>query len=433
MPKSILSDLDIGVLLFLQLAVIIGFCRLMGYVGKKWFGQTQVVSEMIAGVILGPSVFGALLPDIQSQIFPKTILFQGQLFRHPNMQVIYAMSQVGLALYMFLVGAEIDLRLVRENKKNAAMVSLSGILFPFLLGFGLGYATADNGLFFHDHLSPISAGIFMGAAMCITAFPMLARIIYEMGLTGTSMGVLALSAGAIDDATAWAMLAGVLSVTKNDAKFGMWAIGGGVAYLITMLTAGKKILTWIEKLFIRDGQLTNQTFGLVLMIVLTGSWFTDAIGVYAVFGAFAVGLAMPKGEFSKQVQMKLESLVVTAILPLFFVFSGLNTKIGLVNTPYLWLFSLLVLVFAVVGKGVACTLASRVAGESWNSALGIGILMNSRGLMELIILNIGLQQGLIKETLFTVMVLMAVVTTLMTSPLFSRLAKRFTPSTTAAA
>lgn len=419
MPK----DLDLGIHFFLQLTVIVAACRLVGYLGVRFLGQTQVTGEMIAGVMLGPSLLGALAPHVKDYLFPaKLTLADGLVVRHPSMMILYAASQVGLSLYMFVVGMELDVNQLKKQKGSAFFVSASGILTPFVLGYLLSGVMLQDSRLFGAGVTPLAAGLFLGAAMSITAFPMLARIIYEMGLTGSPMGVLALSSGAFDDATAWCLLAIVLAFANKDSGYAVRAIGGGALYAITVLTAGRKLLTTISDRV--GGTLTESSYAAVIGLVMLGSWFTDAIGIYAVFGAFIVGMAMPKNDFTKAVQKKTESLTVALFLPLFFVFSGLNTKISLVNTPYLWALALASLACAVLGKGVACTLAAKASGQDWQDALGVGILMNSRGLMELIILNIGLQQKVIQETLFTIMVIMAVVTTLMTSPLFNLLMRK---------
>lgn len=410
-----MTDLDLGIKLFLQIAVILLACRVVGWVGKR-LAQAQVVSEMVAGVILGPSLLGLFWPEIQQFLFPVVDPATGG--RHPSMQILYVLSQVGLVLYMFLIGNEFDTKLIKDRAGSVFSVSFAGIAFPFVLGVGLAYAFASSVTLFNPELSQWQAGLYMGAAMCITAFPMLARIIYEEGLSKTRMGTLALGAGASNDAFAWCLLAIVLATHKADPSIAVASIVGGVAFGVAMLTLGTRCLKSLERWMHREGDITPSLFATTLMIVMLGAFFTDAIGIYAVFGAFIVGAAMPKGEFAEKLRVKIEPLTVSLLLPLFFVFSGLNTRIGLVNTPMLWGITAIVVVAAIVGKGVGCALAARAAGEPWRESWTIGTLMNARGLMELIILNIGLQQGVITETLFTIMVIMAVVTTLMASPLY---------------
>lgn len=232
------------------------------------------------------------------------------------------------------------------------------------------------------------------------------------------MGTLALGAGASDDACAWALLAVVLALSKGNPQYAMLAIGGGAAFAIFSQTVGKKIFVPLGESVEKDGVLSQPIFVWTLLFVILGAYITDAIGIYAVFGAFLIGAAMPRGKFAEILRERIESVTVGLLLPFFFVYSGLNTKLSLVNTPALWLVAILILIAAIVGKGVACGLAARWSGEPWRDAWAIGVLMNARGLMELIILNFGLQAKVITPTFFTIMVIMAIVTTLMASPIF---------------
>jgi Kef-type K+ transport system membrane component KefB len=258
----------------------------------------------------------------------------------------------------------------------------------------------------------------MGAAMAITAFPTLARIIFEKGLSGTSLGTLTLAAGAIDDAAAWCVLALVLASFDHDWTTAVKAIGGAAVYAAVVLTLGRMWLRPLNKTVERAGKITEPLLAMVLSLLMLGSWFTDIIGVYSVFGAFILGVAMPRGRFSQEIQRVLEPITVVFLLPLFFTFSGLNTRLDLVNSWPLALLALLVLAAACLGKGGACYAAARWSGADNRTALAVGTLMNARGLMELIILNIGLQRGIIQPALFTIMVMMAVATTLMAGPCF---------------
>ena len=401
-----MTSFDLSVRFFLQLAFILGACRVVGLLAQR-IGQSQVVGEMITGVLLGPSLFGLLLPDVQRWFFPKE-----------SMPILYAVSQVGLSLYMFLIGLEFDVGLIRKRLRSALSVSLAGIVVPFFLGGVLATGLAADTDFFSPGVSRIEAVLFMGASMSITAFPMLARIIHERGLAGTSLGTLALAAGSLDDAAAWCVLAIVLASFAGDPTFALVAIGGGLAYAVLLVTVGRRMLAPLGAVVEREGELSNGVLTVTLMLVMLGSWFTDAIRIYAVFGAFVMGVAMPRGRFAEEVTRTIGPLVTTFLLPLFFVYSGLNTRIGLVNSPALWGIAIVVLLAATLGKGVACWLAARLNGEPNGEALAIGTLMNARGLMELIILNIGLERGVIQPTLFTIMVLMAIATTLAATPVF---------------
>lgn len=403
-----MTPFELSVLFFLQLAFILAVCRAVGWVFKR-LGQSQVVSEMIAGVLMGPSLMGWMFPEFSAYLFPAE-----------SMPILFSVCQVGLVLYMFLIGVEFDWELIRKRKKSAASVSMAGIAAPFILGALLATQLMGQDGLFADKTTSTQASLFLGAAMSITAFPMLARIIFEQGLTKTSLGTLALAAGATDDAIAWCVLAIALASFQSDPMIAVIAIGGGLAFAVFTLTLVRRWLMPLGERVEREGGMDQNLFVGVLILMCLGAWFTDVIQIYAVFGAFIMGLAMPRGKFAEELHKKMYPLTVSLLLPVFFIYSGLNTKIGLVNTPYLWMLTGIVLLVAIVGKGVACYLAARWNGEPHREAAGIGILMNARGLMELIILNIGLQRGIIEPTLFTIMVLMAVVTTLMTTPLFER-------------
>ncbi len=401
-----MSNLDVSILFFLQLAVILGACRFVGWLALR-VGQPQVVGEMIAGVVLGPSLFGLLAPDWHAQLFPKA-----------SMTVLFCISQVGLALYMFIVGTEFRTELFLTRIRSAVTVSVAGMVAPFVLGAAIALWLIRHPGLFGEKMSAPEAALFLGAAMCITAFPMLARIIHERGLAGTPLGTLALAAGAIDDAAAWCILALVLGSFGGSWMVAIKAIGGGAVYAVVMLTLGRRWLRVLGEMTERHRGVTMPMLSFTLGLVMVASWWTDYIGIYAVFGAFILGVAMPRGRFVEEIQRRLEPMVVVFLLPLFFTYSGLNTRLDMVNSPFLWFVALVVLVAATAGKGLACWAAARWHGEDNRTAMAVGTLMNARGLMELIILNIGLQHGLIKPTLFSIMVVMAIVTTLVASPVF---------------
>jgi len=409
-----MSNSELAMLFSLQLAVILGVCRLVGFLAKK-IGQPQVVGEMIAGVLLGPSLFGLLWPGWQHQLFPKGA----------PMSILYASSQIGLVLYMFLIGVEFDTNLIRQRLRSAVAVSLAGILTPLALGSLLALLLIGHSGFFSHHVVMWEAMLFLGAAIAVTAFPMLARIIFERGLAGTSLGTLALAAGSTDDAVSWCILALVLAIFKQNVLIAVFAVVGGVAYAVITLLVVKPLLRPLGTIVERHEGISGSILAFVLMLVMLCSWITDTIGIYAIFGGFILGIAMPRGFFAKRLQNMLEPIVTNFMLPLFFVYSGLNTSIGLVNSWLLWGIAALVLLTALFGKGVACWLVALLNGESNREALAIGSLMNARGLMELILLNIGLQQGIITPTLFTMLVLMAIVTTLIASPVFELVYGRY--------
>lgn len=411
-----LAPHDLTVKLFLQLAVILAACRVCGWLGRR-VGQTQVVSEMVAGVLLGPSLFGLIAPAAQAWLFPAT-LGAGAGGMHPSMLILYALSQIGLVLYMFMIGMEFNHRLILGRVRHASLVSGAGIAVPMALGAFAAYALRGDADLFAPHVTPGAAALYLGAAMSITAFPMLARILHEKGIARTRMGTLALAAGSSDDAAAWCLLALVLSYLGGSWLIAFLAIGGGVLYVAVMLLLGRPLLRALDHGVDAEGRLTPGTLVAGLLVLMLGAFATDVVGIYAVFGAFIAGIAMPRGRFADAAIHHLDLLTTTFLLPVFFVYSGLNTQIALLDSPAIWRVALILVTLSIAGKGVACLVAARVSGEPWRESITIGVLMNARGLMELIILNIGLQRGVITPTLFTIMVLMAVVTTLMASPLF---------------
>ncbi len=421
-----MNNLHLAVQFFLQLAVILLFCRLVGSVAAR-FGQPQVVAEMIAGVLLGPSLLGAVWPGAQSALF---FWDKAQTLRDTQ-SYLFPASQLGLALYMFVVGMEFRVDIIRKNLRSSLAVSAAGMIAPFLLGAGLGWCFFRWTELFPARTSMIEAMLFLGASMCITAFPMLARIIHFKKLNGTTMGTVAIGAGAIDDATAWCLLAVVLASFDNNWMQAFWNIGGGIAYVFVVLALIRPLSKRFEARFLENERLSEAGLVVALALMALGAWITDKIGLHAVFGAFVMGAAMPRGTVTRDLIVRIEPLTVALLLPLFFTYSGLNTKIGLLDTGFLWAMCGAVLFVAVLGKGVACWLAARATGVPNREALGIGVLMNARGLMELIIINIGLQRGVISEGLFAILVIMAVITTLMASPIFEHLVNgNLTPETT---
>jgi Kef-type K+ transport system membrane component KefB len=402
-----MTPFELSVRFFLQIAVVLVACRAVSAVATR-VGQPPVVGEMIAGVILGPSLFGYIWPQWQQAIFPAA-----------SRPVLFAGAQLGLALYMFTVGLEFRADLVSSRLRSALAISVSGILAPFALGCGIAWLLLGREGFFGDGVTALEAMPFMGAAMAITAFPMLARIIFERGLSGTTVGALALAAGAIDDAAAWGVLALVLASLSHDMSIALLALGGAAGFLIVLFTGGRSLLGAISRLAARGEAEERVAIGWVFVLLMLAAWFTDTIRLYAVFGAFFLGAAMPRGEFATRLQRWIEPLTSSLLLPLFFIYSGLNTRFDLVNDPFLWMVAAGVLLAAVTGKAGACYLAARACGETRREAMGVGALMNARGLMELIILNIGLERGIIGPTLFTILVFMAIVTTLMATPLFN--------------
>jgi Kef-type K+ transport system membrane component KefB len=406
-----MSVAKLSIAFFLQMFVILATCRVVGWLGQKYLKQPQVVGEMIAGVLLGPSLFGLFLPELQKWVFPAE-----------TKGVLYVGAQFGVGLYMFLVGMGFRSDHFKSNIRKAAAVSLSGMAAPFLIAIiGTPWLMTVPGLFSPD-ATRFDATLFMGAAIAITAFPMLARIIHERGLSHTSLGTLSLSAGAIDDAAAWCVLAVVLASFGAGSGVAITAIGGGIVFATFMIFVMPRILAPLGRIAERDQAMTQALsptlLSTVLMLFMLSAYTADFIGLHAVFGGFLLGTVMPRGALTDNLRRLLEPFTVVLLLPMFFTYSGLNTQMSIVNNVELLLIAFVVLAASILAKFGACWAAARLSGQDNRTALGIGALMNSRGLMELIIINIGLQAGVIGPALFSMLVLMAIVTTLMASPLF---------------
>ncbi len=398
---------QLSVVFFLQMFVILATCRLVGWIGQKYFHQPQVVGEMIAGVILGPSLFGLLLPELQKSLFPTEM--KG---------ILYVGAQMGVGMYMFLVGLGFRGDHFKSNLKSAAAVSISGMTAPFLVAIVITpWLMSVPGLF-SEKATTFNATLFMGACIAITAFPMLARIIHERGLSQTKLGTLSLSAGAIDDAGAWCVLALVLASFGAGPELAIKTIAGGVAFAAFMILVAPKLLAPLARAAEKYETLPPTLFALVLMAFMLCAFTADAIGLHAVFGGFLLGAVMPRGKLTREIKRQLEPFVVIVLIPIFFTYSGLNTQLTMVNNIELLAIAAVILIGSIAAKGIACWGAARLCGADNRTAMGIGALMNARGLMELIIINIGLQAGVIGTALFSMMVLMAVITTLMASPLF---------------
>jgi Kef-type K+ transport system membrane component KefB len=401
------SPNDFSIRFFLQLAIILLACRIVGWFGRKFLAQPQVVGEMIAGVLLGPSLFGMLAPEVQAAIFPKEMR-----------NVLYTGAQLGVGLYMFLVGTTLQLDHFATKARSAIGVSVAGIAAPFFIAFLITPLLLTVPGLFADGISTANATLFMGACIALTAFPMLARIINERGLANTSLGTLSLTAGAFDDAVSWCVLALVLAAFGAGPGVAVLAIGGGVLYAAFIMLFGRRLLAPLGRIVEREGHMSTTILGITMALFCLSAFVMDAVGIHAIFGGFILGAVMPRGLFAQELKKKVEPLAVVLLLPMFFTYSGLNTRLDMIDTMQLFLIALGILAASVLAKFGACYVAARLAGEDNRTALGIGALMNSRGLMELIIINIGLQKGIIGPALFSMLVLMAVVTTMMATPLF---------------
>jgi K+:H+ antiporter len=401
------------VIFFLQMFVILAACRLCGWLVRRFLDQPQVIGEMVAGVILGPSLLGAVAPELQQFLFPPA-----------SKPVLGAVSQMGIALYMFLVGLDFRGDDFRSHAKGAVAVSLSGIVVPFIVAIvATPWLMAVPDLFAAG-VSRFNATLFFGAAIAITAFPVLARIIHDRGLEGTLIATQALSAAAIGDAVAWCVVAVVLANLGAGAGVAVLAIAGGALMAVALLWLGPKLFAPLGRLAEQQheaGQpLSPTVLAASLMLCTLSAYASDVIGLHAVFGAFLIGAVMPRGVYAQRTRQLLEPFTLVFLLPVFFTYTGLNTRLTMVNTPQLLLIAGAILIASVFAKFVACWLAALAVGQENRRALGLGALMNARGLTELIIINIGLQAGIIGYGLFSMLVLMAIVTTLMASPLFER-------------
>ena len=391
--------------------VILAACRLCGWIARRWLRQPQVIGEMIAGVLLGPSLLGALAPQVQEFLFPAA--------SRPTLGVV---AQLGIAIYMFLVGLDFRSADFKANVRGAVSVSLSGIIVPFLVAIAATPFLLDVPGLFAEHVTRFNATLFLGAAIAITAFPVLARIIHDRGLTGTAIATLALAAAAIGDAVAWCVVAVVLASLGAGSGVAVFAIVGGSVLTVVLIVLGPRLFAPLGRMADREqaaGQgLSPTVLAAALMLCTLSAWISDFIGLHAVFGAFLIGTALPRGVFAERLRALLEPFTLVFLLPVFFTYSGLNTQLTMVNSPALAWIAAGILIASIFAKFIACWGAALATGQGNARALGIGALMNARGLTELIIVNIGLQAGIIGPALFSMLVLMAIVTTLMASPLF---------------
>lgn len=393
-------------LLLLQVTIIVIAARIFGQLARR-IHQPAVVGEIIAGICLGPSLLGWVWPASAQFLFPVN-----------SLQPLLFLGQIGLAFFMFVVGMQTDSASVRHKARDAVMISHVSIVFPFFLGVWLAYYLYPY--FAPAHVSFIAFALFMGIAMSITAFPVLARIVQERRLSGTPLGTLAITCAAADDITAWCLLALVVAAAKSASFFGsLITIGLAMLFISAMLYLVKPML---EKKVRRLSEKNSkqQLVAMVLIVLLCSALIAEVIGIHALFGAFFAGVIMPANASVKKLIIdKLEDVSTLLLLPVFFAFTGLRTQIGLLGDPQLWLFFGLIMLVAVGGKFGGSAFAARAMGQSWSSALSIGALMNTRGLMELVVLNIGYELGILSPQIFALMVLMALATTFMTGPLLS--------------
>jgi Kef-type K+ transport system membrane component KefB/nucleotide-binding universal stress UspA family protein len=419
-------------ILLVQIGLILGLSRLVGAICAK-FHQPQVVGEMAAGIMLGPSLLGLISTYMVHHGWMQTNLYAA-IFPANSISYLGVLSQVGVILFLFLIGLELDPKLLRNRGHAAVVISHVSIVAPFLLGAGLTLYLYPR-LFNHTtamRFTPVA--LFMGAAMSITAFPVLARILTERSLTKTKVGAIAITCAAVDDVTAWCLLAFVVGVARaRGVEAGITTALLSTGYVLVMFFVIRPFVGRLRLLYERQGHVSQSVFAIVLLLILASSWTTEKIGIHALFGAFLMGAIMPKDSgFVHALVEKLEYLTVVFLLPIFFAYTGLKTQIGLLNTAELWGLTGLIILVACMGKFGGSTLAARLCGMTWRDSGAIGILMNTRGLMELVILNIGRDLGVITPAVFAMMVIMAIVTTFLTTPLLQLVFPRRLYATTAA-
>lgn len=395
--------------LLLQIATILVASRAIGLLFRA-FGQPQVVGEMIAGIALGPSLLGWLAPALSATLFPAD-----------GLDALYTLSQVGLLLFMFLVGLEFDPGMLRKQGHVAFLASHTSITAPCFLGALLA-------LLLYPQLSTSNVpfyqfALFMGASMSVTAFPVLARMLQERHLHATPLGSIAIACAAIDDVTAWCLLAYIVALVRaSSGSRPLWMVLAGLTlYIAAMVLAARPLLARLLRRFERDGRLGDDLLGVLLLLLLASATITEWLGIHLLFGAFLFGAILPKTpRVVHVITARLAALPLVLLLPIFFAFTGLRTRLGLIHGT-MWIFFVMLLAVAVAGKLLGAAAAARVAGLRWRDALALGALMNTRGLMELVLLNIGLDLGVISPALFSMLVLMAILTTFMAAPVLNRL------------
>ena len=391
-------------LLILQMIAIMVAAKVFGYLFLK-VRQPSVIGEIVAGIFLGPSALGLFFPEAYAFLFPTSSII-----------IIQMLSQLGLALFMFIIGMELDFGLLKGKKQSTLIISHVSIIFPYLLGVVLAYFLFTS--FAPPNITFISFALFMGIAMSITAFPVLARIIRDRNMTKTTLGSMALTCAAADDVTAWCILALVVAIAKSGTGWSaIYTFLCAGAFILCMFYVVRPLLAKATERLIRNDKPTKSYLSIVFLMLLAALFIAEIIGIHLLFGAFIAGVIMPeKIDLKNRIVYKVEDVSLVLLLPLFFIYTGLRTEIGLLNSLHLWLVCALIIFLAVLGKFAGTALTARYVGHKWQDAMSLGVLMNTRGLMELIVLNIGYDLGILSKEIFSMMVIMALVTTFMTGP-----------------
>ena len=397
---------SIGILL-LQIIVILITCRLFGWLFAK-MQQPTVIGEIVAGIVLGPSVLGHVLPSVSAFLFPLD-----------SMQNINMLSQFGLILFMFAIGMELNITEVRQKLKETILISHTSTIFPFFLGMVTAYFLYTK--YAYESTPFLSFALFVSIALSITAFPVLARIIQEKGLTKSHLGTISLASAANGDITAWCLLAVVVAIAQAGSMLSaIYNIGFSFIYLLLMFTVVRPFLRMIGHIYHNKEVVDKGLVAFMFLLLIISSYLTEILGLHALFGAFVAGVVMPDNiKFRKIMTEKVEDVSLALFLPLFFVSTGLRTEIGLLNSPELWYMCGIFILVAIIGKFGGSLVAARFVGETWKDSLYIGALMNTRGLMELVVLTIGYDMKILTPPIFVMLVLMTLVTTFMTTPLIS--------------
>jgi len=392
--------------LVLQITVILAVCRVMGRLFRR-FHQPRVVGEMFAGILLGPSLLGWIAPQFSAYLFPPA-----------SLGFLNALSQVGVVIFMFLVGLGIDPKELKHQSHSAVLVSHVSITAPFVLASLLALYLYPG--LSDDSVSFTNFALFMGAAMSVTAFPVLARILIERDLMKSSLGTVAIACAAVDDVTGWCILAYIVVLIRAaHGTTSIWVtLGGILVFALIMIYGVRFLLRDFERTFHKYGEISENRMAFLILMALASALCTERLGIHLLFGSFLMGAIMPKEpKFVRYVLDRFETVTITLLLPLFFAFTGLRTNVGLLKGPAMWFYCALIILVAAAGKLGGSMAAARLSGMAWREAAGLGTLMNTRGLMGLVILDIGLDIKIISPALFSMMVVMALVTTFMATPL----------------